>query len=141
MDEEPKTKATLRNEERLRLEALLPTQERFMFAIRDDKFDKVEEFLKSGEIDVNDKSGLHGLTPIHRATQFGSVKIIQLLLEHGGDVRATDSASQSPLHTLLLSRARRFRKDPGQLRMSNRDIEMSVNTLLMHGTDLSLIHI
>jgi ankyrin repeat protein len=148
MEEEPKTQVTLRSEEirakqyadhceRLRLEALLPAQERFMYAIRDNNFDEVEQFLKSGEIDVNDKGGLHGYTPLHRATQFGSFKIIQLLIEHGGDVRATDNASQLPLHTLLLFRVRRFRKDPGQLRMSNRDIEMSVNTLLMHGTDVN----
>ena len=148
MSEKPKTQVTLRSEEirakkyadyceRLRLEALLPTQERFMYAIRDNNFDEVEQFLKSGEIDVNDKGGLHGYTPLHRATQFGSFKIIQLLIEHGGDVRATDNASQSPLHTLLLFRVRRFRKDPGQLRMSNRDIETSVRSLILHGTDVN----
>ena len=108
-----------------------------MFAIRDDDFDKVEEFLISGEIDVNDKAGLHGHTPMHRATQYGSVKLIQLLLEHGGDVRATNSSSQSPLHMLLVWRCRRRRKDRGIFTMSNRDIEMIVRALLQHGTDVN----
>jgi hypothetical protein len=149
MDDEPKTKAALRNEEtrakqyakyceRQRLESLLPAQEQFMFAIRDANFDLIEEFLKSGEIDVNDKKGLHNHTPLHRAAQYGSVKIIQLILEHGGDVRAKNSCSQSPLHTFLVWRCRIRNKDRGQFKMSNRDIEIIVCTFLQHGADVNL---
>jgi hypothetical protein len=136
MDDEPKTNATLR-EERLCLEVLLPKQERFMFAIRDDEYDKVEEFLISGEIDVNDKTGLHGHTPLHRAVQYGSVNIIQLLLIYGGDVCATNTSSQSPLHMLMTWRCRKRNRIYWIYKMTNRDIEVIVRLLLQHGTDVN----
>jgi len=152
MDEKPKTKAALRNEEMwakhhadcremLRLEALKPAQERFMIAIERDQFDKVEEFLESGEIDVNyiecgEQGQCGGHTPLGRATQTGSAKMVQLILEHGGDVRSTstgrnDAASFSPLGHALRRMGYRG------LALKQVDVEITVRALLMHGADVN----
>ena len=151
MDEKPKTKAALRNEESWakyhtasreleRLHELKSRQERFMIAIERNQFDKVEEFLKSGEIDVNHiecgKPGQHTHSPLGRATRNGSADMVQLILKYGGDVRSTstgknDAASFSPLgHALNRMRYR-------GLALKQGDVEITVRALLMHGADVN----
>jgi ankyrin repeat protein len=152
MEEKPKTKAALRNEEMWRkhhadclelkrLHDLKPAQERFMIAITRDQFDKVEEFLKSGEIDVNHiecgkpgQSGGH--TPLGRATQTGSADMVQLILKYGGDVRSTstgknDAASFSPLGHALRRMGYRG------MALKQVEVERTVRALLLHGADVN----
>ena len=155
MNGKPKTRAALRNEEMWRkhhadcrelqrLHDLKPKQERFMIAITRDQFDKVEEFLKSGEIDVNHiecgKSGQswtrNAKTPLGRATQTGSADMVQLILNYGGDVRSTstgknDAASFSPLGHALRRMGYRG------LALKQGDVEIIVRALLMHGSDVN----
>jgi len=145
MDEESRTYATLHAKsaklhadylEKKRVDALKPAQQRFMTAIIEDELDDVEEFLKYGEIDVNCKTGFNGYTPMHRATQFGSVKMVQLILEHGGDVRTMSKDPTSPLHCAL-DRGRPLAIDRGRFRLSDEDMEIIVRSLLMHGADVN----
>jgi ankyrin repeat protein len=152
MDEKPKTKAALRNEEMWRkhhvdcrelkrIHDLKPAQERFMIAITRNQFGNVEEFLKSGEIDVNHiecgkpgQSGGH--TPLGRATQTGSADMVQLILEYGGDVRSTspgknDTASFSPLGHALRRMGYRG------MALKQVEVERTVRALLLHGADVN----
>ena len=73
---------------------------------------------------------------MHRATQFASVKMVQLLLEHGGDVRTNSNDPTSPLHCVL-DRGRPLRMDRGRFSLSNQDMEMIVRALLLHGADVN----
>ena len=138
MNGKPKTKAALRNEEMWRkhhadcrelqrLHDLKPKQERFMIAIMRSKFDKVEEFLKSGEIDVNHIQAYGGYTAMHRATQFGGANMVQLLLEYGGDVHTTSNGGWSPLGHVLDETA-----------MKPPDVERTVRALLLHGANVNV---
>jgi len=142
MDEKPKTKAALRNEERWaehdaahrelqRLHALKPAQQRFMIAIEGKRFDRVERFLKSGEIDVNHIQDYGGFTPMHRAAQFGSANMVLLLLEHGGDVHTTSNVGWSPLGYALNRMRLRYTS------LKPKDVEITVRALLMHGADVN----
>jgi len=145
MDEESKTYATLHAKsaklhadylEKKRVDALKPAQKRFEDAIIADELDDVEEFLEYGEIDVNSNKGFNGYTPMHRATQFGSVKMVQLLLKYGGDVRTSSNDPTSPLHCVL-DRGRPLRMDRGKFTLSNQDMELIVRALLLHGADVN----
>ena len=146
MDEESRTYATLHAKsaklhadylEKQRFDALKPAQKRFTNAIIADELDDVEEFLECGEIDVNNKTGFNGYTPMHRATQFGSAKMVQLLLKYGGDVGTISNGVQtSPLHCVL-DRGRPFRVDRGKFTLSNQDMELIVRALLLHGADVN----
>jgi hypothetical protein len=145
MDEESRTYATLHAKsaklhadylETKRVDALKPAQKRFTNAIIADELDDVEEFLECGEIDVNNKTGFNGYTPMHRATQFGSVKMVQLLLKYGGDVRTSSNDPTSPLHCVL-NRGRPLRMDRGKFSLSNQDMELIVRALLLHGADVN----
>jgi ankyrin repeat protein len=140
--EKPKTKAAIREavmwakaeEDRIeyvRLHSLKPAQERFMIAITRDEFDKVQEFLDSGEIDVNHIQSYGNYTPLIRATQFGSARMVQLLLKHGGDVRAFCIDGWSPLGHALERMHHRYRN------LSTRDVETTVLALLLHGADVN----
>jgi len=158
MNGKPKTKAALRNEEMWakwhakqhelqRLHDLKPKQERFMIAITENQFDNVEEFLKSGEIDVNHiecgKPGQSGgpwtrnaKTPLGRATQTGSADMVQLILKYGGDVRSTspgknDAASFSPLGHALRRMGYRG------MALKQVEVERTVRALLLHGADVN----
>jgi ankyrin repeat protein len=140
--EKPKTKAAIREaamwakmeEDRIeyvRLHALKPSQERFMIAITHDEFDKVQEFLDSGEIDVNHVQAYGKYTPLIRATQFGSANMVQLLLKYGGDVHARSNDKWTPLGHFLERMHYRFRT------LSARDVETTVHALLLHGSDVN----
>jgi ankyrin repeat protein len=142
MDEKPKTKATLRNEElfakhdaenreRQRLHSLKPAQERFIIAVQGERLDRVERFLKSGEIYVNYSQGYGGYTAMHRATQFASANMVQLLLDYGGDVRSISNDGWSPLGHALHRMSRRYTS------LKPKDVERTVRALLLHGADVN----
>lgn len=146
LEEKPKTKSAIREAEMwakmgaemkedrieyLRLHALKPAQERFMIAIVDDEFDKVQKFLDSGEIDVNHIQSYGNYTPLIRATQFGSANMVQLLLKYGGDVRTRSIDGLSPLDYALK------RVGCRGICLPPRDAETTVLALLLHGADVN----
>ncbi|MGI9429104.1 MAG: ankyrin repeat domain-containing protein [Bythopirellula sp.] len=58
----------------------------------------VIRYLVKGGVSVNE-TDKNGVTPLHRAVRFRSLAAVQLLLELGADVNATDRRSGStPLH-------------------------------------------
>ena len=141
MDERPNTKASQRNEERWakwqadhneaqRLHDLKPAQERFIIAITRNQFDNVEEFLKAGEIYVNWSQGYGGKTAMHRAAQFASANMVQLLIDHGGDVRSICKEGWSPLGLALYRMRQRYSLKPAE-------VERTVRALILHGADVN----
>ena len=143
MEQKPKTKAALRNEElfakhdaenreRQRLHSLKPAQERFIIAVQGERLDRVERFLKSGEIYVNYSQGYGGYTAMHRATQFASANMVQLLLDYGGDVCSISNDGWSPLGHALNRMSRRYTS------LKPKDVERTVRALLLHGADVNV---
>lgn len=62
----------------------------------------IRYLVKSG-VSVNE-TDKNGVTPLHRAVRFRSLAAVQLLLELGADVNATDRRSQAtPLHRAVTS--------------------------------------
>lgn len=56
-----------------------------------------EELIAAGGlVDIKDES--HNNTPLHYATEAGSLKVVQLLLEHGADITSLNSKKQTSLH-------------------------------------------
>jgi ankyrin repeat protein len=142
LEEKPKTKTAIRvaamyakmEEDRIeyvRVRDLKPAQDRFMIAIEFDDFDKVQKFLESGEIDVNHVQAYGKYTPLIRATQFGSARMVELLLKSGGDVHARSDDAWTPLGHFL------ERMHYGYRTLSARDVEATVNALLLHGSDVN----
>ena len=108
-----------------------PAQQQFMIAIEHDQFDKVQKFLDSGEIDVNHVQAYGKYTPLIRATQFGSARMVELLLKAGGDVHARSDDAWTPLGHFM------ERLHYGYRNLSARDVEATVNALLLHGSDVN----
>jgi len=111
--------------ERRRLHDLKPAQERFQLAVQYGQFDKVEAFLKSGEVDVNHTRQYY--SPLQHAAMHGHAKILQLILEHGGDVLCVDQGGWTALHNALLA-ANHKRVE---------SFETIVRALLLHGSDVN----
>jgi len=62
----------------------------------------VRTFLQYG-INVNERS--NGLTPLMIAARYNNVEIIQLLLDHGADIKATNDDAFTALKIAELSKA------------------------------------
>jgi ankyrin repeat protein len=108
--------------EQRRLHDLKPAQKRFDLAVQYGQLDKVEAFLKSGEVDVNDTRQYY--SPLQHAAMHGHVKTLQMILEHGGDVRCVDKGGCTALHSALLS-------------VNHKRCETIVRALLLHGSEVS----
>jgi hypothetical protein len=108
----------------IRLHDLKPAQARFEIAACNGALDKVEAFLKSGEIDVNHDGSLY--TPLQYAVMRGHAKVAQLLLEHGADVSSVSRNGWTVLHLAI-----------GQNHTKARDAETIVRALLLYGSDVN----
>ncbi len=58
---------------------------------------KIEVMLESGLVDVGAKDEV-GWTPLHVASDSGSIETAKLLLDRGADVNAKDEWGKTPLH-------------------------------------------
>ncbi len=62
---------------------------------------KIEVMLESGLVDVGAKDEV-GWTPLHVASDSGSIETAKLLIERGADVEAKDNDGWTPLHSASL---------------------------------------
>jgi ankyrin repeat protein len=67
--------------------------------VLDDDIDAVRIVLESG-VDVDSVNDTHRAL-LHGASYFGSLKVAQLLLDHGANINVRDGESQTPLHRVL----------------------------------------
>ena len=109
--------------EKKRLHELKPVQEQFHHAISWGNFDKVKAFLVAGEVEVNFRCKNNTNSPLHRAATRGDVKILELVLKHGADVRRVNSSGNTALISAVLS-------------AYHRRFEAVVIALLLHGSDV-----
>lgn len=65
-------------------------------AAADNQADKVKQFLGNGT-NVNAKDE-NGYTPLHAASEYGRLELIEYLVEQGADVNIRDNDGDTPLH-------------------------------------------
>jgi hypothetical protein len=109
--------------ERERVHNLKPAQERFYYAVTVGQSEKVDAFLKSGEIDVNATCGGR-CSPLQRATMNGNLKIVESIIVNGGNVSYVNQSG----HTALLL---------ALMYGNHKRYENIVSTLLLHGADVN----
>ena len=92
---------------------------------KEGRYKEVEAFFRSSMADFSLKLAYHrgefGYTPIHEAVSNGHSKVLNLLLEHGGDPNCCTSSGYTPLH----------------LAVSNGDVDC-VRVLLENNADISI---
>jgi len=75
-------------------------EEPLIKAVREKSVEKVEKLLRDGvEVNITTEKGL---TPLHIASQQGSLMIVGLLIAHGADVNAKAMYDETPLHFAAL---------------------------------------
>jgi ankyrin repeat protein len=57
--------------------------------------------LLAAGADVNGKDRTRGLTPLHEAARWGWNDVVRFLVDHGADLRATDSRGLTPVDSAL----------------------------------------
>ncbi|MBI3863514.1 MAG: hypothetical protein HY290_16610 [Planctomycetia bacterium] len=72
-------------------------------AVANKRQQAAERLLKRGA-DPNHTHPLFG-SPVHAATGAGEVRVLELLINHGGDVNARDARGQTPLQVIAAGRA------------------------------------
>ena len=76
-------------------------------ACSDGNLAKVQEFISSGTYRV-DQTDEYGYTPIHAATSYGHLEVIQYLLNEGASIHTTDPDGDTPLHVCEDERVARY---------------------------------
>jgi ankyrin repeat protein len=87
-------------------------------AVRTGTPDRVEELLKQNPALINAQDQT-GSTPLHHAAGFGSVAVMQVLLDRGANVNAKNRRASTPLHWAIPSEAK-------------------VRMLVEHGADINM---
>jgi uncharacterized protein len=100
----------------------LLAQELFEAAVVYGHFDTVHEYLVSGNVDVNKRGPNY--SPLHHAARGGYVKLLQMILDHGGDVGCVDQSGNTALHVVLNA-------------ANHKRFEIIVRALLLHGSDVN----
>jgi hypothetical protein len=85
---------------------------------------RAAERLLDGGADPNRAHPLFG-TPVHAATGAGEEGLLQLLIDHGGDVSGRDARGQSPLQVVAAGRATRDRMAQTQALMKSMGIKFA----------------
>ena len=77
----------------------------------------VEKLLEDGA----NPNRLHPLfgTPVHAAAGAGEIELLQLLVDHGGDVNARNAQGQSPLQVIVAARGTKDRLAQVQVMMKS----------------------
>ncbi|EDO43094.1 predicted protein [Nematostella vectensis] len=70
--------------------------EEIRWAFQNADMDKIDELLKKG-LDPNKPLGSNGRRPIHVASDYGHLNVIQKLVESGADVNVKDTNGIEPL--------------------------------------------
>jgi len=68
---------------------------------KDGKYKTIEGFIttcKDLPSRLAYRRGVFGYTPLHEAVSSGHSKVLQLLLDHGGDVNCSANSGYTPLH-------------------------------------------
>jgi ankyrin repeat protein len=52
---------------------------------------------------INTRDNVNGRTPLHWAVWWGNIQAVQLLLEHGADVNASDKSGKTPSQLISAS--------------------------------------
>jgi len=68
---------------------------------REGKYKKVEEYITSSPNLASllvYRRGVFGNTPLHEAASYNRPRILQLLIDHGGDVNCRANGGYTPLH-------------------------------------------
>jgi Ankyrin repeats (3 copies)/Ankyrin repeats (many copies) len=58
---------------------------------------RVARLLVAHGADPNTRESIHGFTPLHRASKFGRIEIVRLLIEHGANVEVKNDGGSTPL--------------------------------------------
>ncbi|MCG8339713.1 MAG: ankyrin repeat domain-containing protein [Cytophagales bacterium] len=70
----------------------------FIDASKNGDVEKVRKAINRKEIDVNETKDGYGKTALHWAAENGHGEVVELLLDSGAQVEATDKEGQTPLH-------------------------------------------
>ena len=57
--------------------------------------------LLAAGADINAKDGTRGLTPLHEAARWGWNDVVQFLVDHGANLRATDNRGNTPVDSAM----------------------------------------
>ncbi|KAL0235110.1 hypothetical protein GEMRC1_001692 [Eukaryota sp. GEM-RC1] len=66
------------------------------------RMSELRDAIESGKLEKDKRSDMLNRTLLHLAAKEGRVAIIELLIEHGNDVEATDDEGATPLHLAAL---------------------------------------
>jgi uncharacterized protein len=104
------------------VEKRLSDQEYFYGAVLFGHRDNVLHYLVAGKVDVN---YAQYYSPLQEAAVSGYVEIVQMILEHGGDVTYVGRSGHTALHSALQPKA------------NHKRYEIIVRALLLHGSDVN----
>ena len=65
------------------------------------RYDKVKEFIQTCSdlsSSMTYRQGMFGYMPIHEAVSYGHFKVLELLLENGGNPNCRNNSGSTPLH-------------------------------------------